>query len=402
MNAIRSQLYFSQLTAWLTVQDENSPIKITDKNLRYRLSLPGETFESSKFSQSAVKHEFPVTDIGNGFTATVSFLSLPRMSTIPGFTCQKCAPKTKIEEEEEEIKDGLVDDRMHTMCTLKGKHRCEDFEEMENVKSNRAVAIKRFCQNSKKEHPSTSRYKYRTEGNVFVFILYFALMLNRPKLTVDIHKANNYTRSDCSRQFQQNQAEKNLLNSHKNDLKVVQDKGKLLLDAIERSGLKSTNERCVRDGDRRCDENCVQNERKDESDTGPCDMSESDISSIKGKSKYDVDVDNCDSPIPKLRHKKIKDVANINHAIITNVVRKKLIFNDDSDKSDKEENIKSEIDIPSALEQAKFRKDLDNAASMVFHSRTGLPLTSSPAPVRRGKSCFDFDSSINSVSAIKR
>ncbi|XP_044264670.1 protein FAM214A [Tribolium madens] len=376
MNAIRSQLYFSQLTAWLTVQDENSSIKITDKNLHYRLTLPGETFESSQFSQSAVKHEFPLTDIGNGFTATVSFLSLPRMSTLPGFTCQKCTTKPKIKEKEE-AQESLVDDRMHTVCTLKGKHRCEDFEEVENVKSNREVAIKRLCQNGKKHYPSTSR----------------------PKLTVDVHKANTYCKSDWPRQFHQSQSEKNRLNSHKNDLKVVQDKGKLLLDAIERSALKSTNERSVREGDRRCDENCVQSERKDESDTGSCDMSESDISSIKGKSKYDINVDTCDSPIPKLRHKKIRDVVNIDHAI--KGIRKKLTFDDDFEICDKEENGKSEADIPSALEQAKFRKDLDNAASMVFHSRTGLPLTSSPAPVRRGKSCFDFDSSINSVSAIK-
>ncbi|CAG2057905.1 unnamed protein product, partial [Timema podura] len=57
--------------------------------------------------------------------------------------------------------------------------------------------------------------------------------------------------------------------------------------------------------------------------------------------------------------------------------------------------------IPSALDKAKFRRSFDSAASMVFHSRTGLPLTSSPAPVRRGTSRFDFDSSLNSVSAIR-
>lgn len=58
--------------------------------------------------------------------------------------------------------------------------------------------------------------------------------------------------------------------------------------------------------------------------------------------------------------------------------------------------------VPSTSEMDKFRYRLDSAASMVFHSRTGLPLTSSPAPLRRGKSCFDYDSSINSVSGIKR
>lgn len=58
--------------------------------------------------------------------------------------------------------------------------------------------------------------------------------------------------------------------------------------------------------------------------------------------------------------------------------------------------------VPSALEQERFRKSLENAASMVFHSRTGLPLTSSPAPLRRGSCCFDYDSSLNSVSSKRK
>ncbi|CAB0042458.1 unnamed protein product [Trichogramma brassicae] len=55
--------------------------------------------------------------------------------------------------------------------------------------------------------------------------------------------------------------------------------------------------------------------------------------------------------------------------------------------------------VPSMKDQERFRRSLENAASMVFHSRTGLPLTSSPAPLRRGSCCFDFDSSLNSVSS---
>lgn len=58
--------------------------------------------------------------------------------------------------------------------------------------------------------------------------------------------------------------------------------------------------------------------------------------------------------------------------------------------------------VPSALDQERFRRSLENAASMVFHSRTGLPLTSSPAPLRRGSCCFDYDSSLNSVSSKRR
>lgn len=55
--------------------------------------------------------------------------------------------------------------------------------------------------------------------------------------------------------------------------------------------------------------------------------------------------------------------------------------------------------VPTAIEQERFRRSLENAASMVFHSRTGLPLTSSPAPLRRGSCCFDYDSSLNTVSS---
>lgn len=177
----------------------------------------------------------------------------------------------------------------------------------------------------------------------------------------------------------------------------------MLLDAIERSGQRSTKE---------CASKCERDKN--------CDKSESDIFSIKQTNNFNVYVDkHCDSPIPKVKQKKIRDISNLevpkkSHA------SKKLTF-DDFDNcqlidSNDEQKITFEdftlnnacdkdgkfTDVPSQLEQAKFRKNLDNAASMVFHSRTGLPLTSSPAPVRRGKSCFDFDSSINSVSAIKR
>ena len=61
--------------------------------------------------------------------------------------------------------------------------------------------------------------------------------------------------------------------------------------------------------------------------------------------------------------------------------------------------------VPSPSEMAHFRKSFDSAASMVFHRRTGLPLTSSPAPLRRSALAsekFDFDSSISTPHDIKR
>ena len=57
--------------------------------------------------------------------------------------------------------------------------------------------------------------------------------------------------------------------------------------------------------------------------------------------------------------------------------------------------------VPSSNKKNAFRKSFNSATSMVFHRRTGLPLTSSPAPMRRGIK-FDFDSGISNPKDIKR
>jgi len=70
--------------------------------------------------------------------------------------------------------------------------------------------------------------------------------------------------------------------------------------------------------------------------------------------------------------------------------------------SDKRRNSSDDDDsVPSTNKKNAFRKSFDSAASMVFQRRTGLPLTSSPAPMRRGIK-FDFDSGINTPKDIKR
>ena len=64
-------------------------------------------------------------------------------------------------------------------------------------------------------------------------------------------------------------------------------------------------------------------------------------------------------------------------------------------------SIEDDSSIPSTNKKNAFKKSFDSAASMVFQSRNGLPLTSSPAPIRRGIN-FDFDSGINTPKDIKR
>lgn len=360
MSAIRSQLYFSQITAWLTTQDVNSTFKITEENFKYHLTVSEKTFANTKFHLSANKHDFPATDIGNGLILNVSFFSLPRTTSIPDIICESCTNGQM---------DNLLDDRMVTFCKLKGKHRCEDIEEDDNVKiENKLNNIKRFCQNKGCE-ASTSKSK--------------------PKLKVFIENYYDNDKRLSSSNAQGKLKNVKLLQSQ-NDL--IKNKGQLLLEAIERSGQMSTKE----------------DVRKGESDI-PCDKRESDIFSIK--SNFNIHVDkHCDSPIPKIKQKKIRDISNLDIPPKRSHARQKITFDDlGSTNCDKNSDEKSKdlvngqiIDVPSQVEQARFRKNLDSAASMVFHSRTGLPLTSSPAPVRRGKTCFDFDSSINSVSAIKR
>lgn len=337
INAIRSQLHFSQISAWLATDSNKT---LTSRNLQHRITMPGETYEVSKFTSKAVQHNFPIADIGNGFVVNVTYLSAPRTPVVPTVECPKCtqlAPKTK----DNKI---LVDDRMHTSCKLKGKHRCEDVEEYD-VKSGGCCS----------SMPSTS---------------------SKPNLSLNIEKANDFLMSkQILRMKPQNF--KNYLNDLNGKSK---NKGQILLDAILRSGQKSTN-------------GPEASANKSESDSSCDNTSESDIFNIKCSTSI-----HCDS-------RKCKDKKTLNNGLVASrSARQKLTFDDEKEVQIDGKNGANEnsSNIPSALEQAKFRKNLDSAASMVFHSRTGLPLTSSPAPVRRGKSCFDFDSSINSVSAIKR
>ena len=84
---------------------------------------------------------------------------------------------------------------------------------------------------------------------------------------------------------------------------------------------------------------------------------------------------------------------------------------DDEDDEEFGEVVRTEVKAvdktnvtPTQTETDGFRKNFSSATAMVFHGRTRLPLTSSPAPLRRGGagSAFGFDSSITSPDGVKR
>ncbi|GJQ82726.1 hypothetical protein Trydic_g19735 [Trypoxylus dichotomus] len=597
IGAVRSQLYFSQISAWLSSQEE-STAKLLPANFRYRLAIPGETYECSKFMATVSKHNFPATDLGNGLIVNVTLMSLPRMPTVPKLNCPKCElpeleKQLKMEQQQQPQQQqvpgqqdanstALFDDRMHTYCTLTGKHRCEDLDDFDPLGKDDCKFSKRICNNKISNNiisePSTSRQIPKLQVDITKANLYrqkymknpepFKLekrnsspkmeqSVKTPKLdlkgggTVEAHH-HQYNKTDLSRQLhmpqlqlqeKQNndsvkfilrnrrhpQSEEDLQNDNNKTVNCNASNNNIMtIDGVNRKcagskyvqKLESTNVKLGGIGGGFTNQNSNNNhgwsyhtppvspvsssssvssasssvlsgrvlgggvELREccASDSSKCDnpCERSDItfnsSSSNNKNKEKINIyrdNNCDNNSvyqhvqTSARYRRMKDISNvanansfINNNLLANrsyfgKARQRITFDDFPDvnpkrctssisvnnnenndsncnnvdddctledcdrkldeveKSDvsKECSISNgektvnngnppNIDIPSQMEQAKFRKSLDSAASMVFHSRTGLPLTSSPAPVRRGKR-FDFDSSINSVSAIK-
>ncbi|XP_067941706.1 atos homolog protein A-like [Watersipora subatra] len=77
-NAVRSQLCFSQLSAWFQMSQGSTP-----KHIFYRLTAPGEWFVH-KFVMSPQSHKFPEASLGQSRRALrVTLSSLPRTSLTP-------------------------------------------------------------------------------------------------------------------------------------------------------------------------------------------------------------------------------------------------------------------------------------------------------------------------------
>ncbi|KAM4829949.1 atos homolog protein A isoform 2-T5 [Thomomys bottae] len=79
--AVRSFVFFSQLSAWLSVSHGAIP-----RNILYRISAADIDLQWN-FSQSPIEHVFPVPNISHNVALKVSVQSLPRQSSYPVLTC---------------------------------------------------------------------------------------------------------------------------------------------------------------------------------------------------------------------------------------------------------------------------------------------------------------------------
>ncbi|XP_029430970.1 protein FAM214A isoform X2 [Rhinatrema bivittatum] len=79
--AIRSFVFFSQLSAWLSVSHGSVP-----RNILYRVSAADVELQWN-FSQSPSEHVFPVPNVSHNVALKVSVQSLPRQSNYPVLNC---------------------------------------------------------------------------------------------------------------------------------------------------------------------------------------------------------------------------------------------------------------------------------------------------------------------------
>ncbi|PKK27770.1 family with sequence similarity 214, member A [Columba livia] len=79
--AVRSFVFFSQLSAWLSVSHGAVP-----RNILYRVSAADVGLQWT-FSQTPTEHVFPVPNVSHNVALRVSVQSLPRQSNYPVLTC---------------------------------------------------------------------------------------------------------------------------------------------------------------------------------------------------------------------------------------------------------------------------------------------------------------------------
>ena len=104
LQAVRSYLHFSQLSAWYSKTAGTKPW-----NVLIRITIPGQEF-ASKFSQPAEEHLFPVASAGGGAQLSVGVRSLPRTEDIPTVICSHNQAAGKIKGAAELVNKGAAPD----------------------------------------------------------------------------------------------------------------------------------------------------------------------------------------------------------------------------------------------------------------------------------------------------
>ncbi|XP_060034225.1 atos homolog protein A isoform X1 [Erinaceus europaeus] len=102
--AVHSFVFFSQLSAWLSVSHGAVP-----RNILYRISAADVDLQWN-FSQPPVEHVFPVPNISHKMALKISVQSLPRQSNYPVLTC---SIHTNIGLYEKRIQDHEHEARQH-------------------------------------------------------------------------------------------------------------------------------------------------------------------------------------------------------------------------------------------------------------------------------------------------
>lgn len=515
LNAVRSQLHFSQLSAWLArlKNTDESPTERRRKlsrescnykkieancdddqsdrklNVVYSIHISRDSYKKSDFVRPPNDHKFPVTDIGNNMYLNIILESLPRLDDIPHIKCT--CPKRKTSKDtppniHDEIVGKLndltignkfdntdvVDDRMLTPCSENGKHKCNCDEESDGnrpkkLDDKRLKEIAKYKRRIRKEckikklHDSTSSegdgLQRAKETHTSIPILqasrfdrfraigcyrnqtYLTLPATRietksPFIDTDIPPPAEFKKTNTvSTQTEELSCQcGNLLQmtcDSCSDRGMVRSEGNYNLASVSPQSAKEDEKKIKK---HKCDTYCDNNHSiSDNSDIIKrpklrrffpiVDKIEKIVTDRFAQRENDIQelqLEKEDTVFSRPRESKRQKTYSINDDDY--VFYEKCDYGtfdraENVEESPKEESPpevsdkgfkfpdpkKQDNQVPSPTEMDRFRWRFDSAASMVFHTKTGLPLTSSPAPLRRGNNCFDFDDSINGISGIK-
>lgn len=513
LNAVRSQLHFSQLSAWLArlKETEDSPTERRRKlsretcnikkveancdddqanqrklNIVYSIKIFEDNYKKADFIKPPTDHKFPVTDFGN-FYLNVILQSLPRFDDIPNIKCtcpkRKTSKDTPVNLHEELVGklndltignkyDGCkIDDRMLTPCSESGKHKCNCDDESDGKdrpkKDDRRLKevakhkrrLRKECK-TKKHHDSTSSegdgLQKLKETHSSIPILqasrfdrfraigcyrnqtYLTLPASRietksPFIDTDSlppteFKKTNTVSTQTEDVFCQCGTQINL-KCETCDRGMVRSDGNYNLASLNENGARRKCEEDDKNSKKhKCDNLCDNNSSFNNSELIKrpklrryfpiVDKIERIVSDRFAQHERDIEelqLEKGDTVFSRPREKRQKtysvgdddyvlyekcDYGTFDRTEPTDSVDSPKEENDNGFKFPEPKKV-TDNQVPSPTEMDKFRWRFDSAASMVFHTKTGLPLTSSPAPLGRGNNCFDFDDSINGISGIK-